>query len=170
MPWQWLRNGHVEIATVESLTGVLLPSMLDALYMRYPRITIGVITLGSQTVPDAIIRAQRISEWPLVYTISQTFRGWASGIRLGANMALSHPLACRTEVSFATCAEHRLILAKPDLSVHQLLSSLLQKTALSHTLALETNFMELARKLAKRGAGLAFQTLIGVDADLAPEP
>ena len=61
--------------------------------MRYPRITIGVITLGSQTVPDAIIRAQRISEWPLVYTISQTFRGMGIGHSVGRKHG-TQPSAC----------------------------------------------------------------------------
>jgi DNA-binding transcriptional LysR family regulator len=163
-----IRTGHVEIATVEGLTSDLLPCVLDALYARYPRVTVGVMTLGSQAVPEAIISGA--VDIGLAFGLQrhpdlQQMR--VGHFHVGAIMAPDHPLASRTEVSFATCAEHRLILAKPDLSIHHLLSTLIRKTALPHKPALETSSLELARQLARRGAGIAFQTRIGIEADLA---
>jgi DNA-binding transcriptional LysR family regulator len=163
-----LRTGHVEIAAVEGLTADLLPSVLDILYMRYPRVTVGIITLGSQAVPEAIISGA--ADIGLAFALQRhpDLQQMSIGhFQLGAILAPDHPLASRTEVSFATCAEHRLIVAKPNLSIHHQISALRQKTALHQKPYLETGSLELARQLARRGAGIAFQTRIGIEDDLA---
>ncbi|TWI56495.1 DNA-binding transcriptional LysR family regulator [Pseudomonas duriflava] len=163
-----LRTGHVEIATVEGLTADLLPSVLEALYIRYPRVTVGVVTLGSQAVPEAVLSGA--ADIGLAFALQRhaDLQQMSVGhFRLGALVAPTHPLATRTEVSFATCAEYPLILAKPTLSIHQQLLPLLSRTILQRKPALETSSLELSRQLAKRGVGVAFQTRIGIEADLA---
>jgi len=165
---QGLRTGHVEIATVSGVTVDLLPSVLERMSARYPHITVGVTSLGSQGIPDAVTSGQ--ADIGIAFALRRTADLQQLGVghfRLGAIVAEDHPLAERQEVSFSTCAEHRLILAKSDLSIHHLLAPVIARTRSSHKAALETSSVELAAQMAKRGAGVAFQTRIGIEAELA---
>lgn len=165
---QGLRTGHVEIATVSGVTVDLLPSVLERMSARYPHITVGVTSLGSQGIPQAVTSGQ--ADIGIAFALRRTADLQQLGVghfRLGAIVAADHPLAERQEVSFATCAEHRLILAKADLSIHHLLAPVIARTRSSHKAALETGSVDLAVQMAKRGAGVAFQTRIGIEAELA---
>jgi len=165
---QGLRTGHVEIATVSGVTTDLLPGVLEQLRERYPRVTVGVTSLGSQAIPEAVISGQ--ADIGLAFALPRTADLQQLGVghfRLGAIVPPLHPLAERAEVSFATCAEYPLILAKSDLSIHHLLAPLLARTRPRHKAPLETSSVELALQMAKRGAGVAFQTRIGIEAELA---
>lgn len=165
---QGLRTGHVEIATVSGVTVDLLPSVLENMTARYPHITVGVTSLGSQAIPEAVTSGQ--ADIGIAFALRRTADLQQLGVghfRLGAIVSADHPLAGRREVSFATCAEHRLILAKSDLSIHHLLAPVLARTRSPQKAALETSSVELAAQMAKRGAGIAFQTRIGIEAELS---
>lgn len=163
-----LRTGHVEIATVSGVTTDLLPCVLQRMTERYPRVTVGVFALGSQAIPEAVTSGQ--ADIGLAFALRRTADLQQLGVghfRLGAIVAPDHPLAARGEVSFATCAEHQLILAKSDLSIHHLLAPVVARTRPRHKPALETSSVELAAQMVKRGAGVAFQTRIGIETELA---
>jgi len=165
---QGLRTGHVEIATVSGVTVDLLPSVLEGMTARYPHITVGVTSLGSQAIPEAVTSGQ--ADIGIAFALRRTADFQQLGVghfRLGAIVPADHPLAGRREVSFSTCAEHRLILAKSDLSIHHLLAPVLARTRSPQKAALETSSVELAAQMAKRGAGIAFQTRIGIEAELS---
>ncbi|MDX2352625.1 LysR family transcriptional regulator [Stutzerimonas xanthomarina] len=165
---QGLRTGHVEIATVSGVTVDLLPSVLESMTARYPHITVGVTSLGSQAIPEAVVSGQ--ADIGIAFALRRTADLQQLGVghfRLGAIVPAGHPLADRHEVSFSTCAEHRLILAKSDLSIHHLLAPVLARTRSPQKAALETSSVELAAQMAKRGAGIAFQTRIGIEAELS---
>jgi DNA-binding transcriptional LysR family regulator len=165
---QGLRTGHVEIATVSGVTVDLLPSVLESMTVRYPHITVGVTSLGSQAIPNAVTSGQ--ADIGIAFALRRTADLQQLGVghfRLGAIIPADHPLAGRREVSFSTCAEHRLILAKSDLSIHHLLAPVIARTRTPHKAALETSSVELAAQMAKRGAGIAFQTRIGIETELA---
>ncbi|WP_282340823.1 MULTISPECIES: LysR family transcriptional regulator [Pseudomonas] len=163
---QGLRTGHVEIATVEGPTVDLLPNLLMRLRERYPRVTVGVTTLGSTAIPEAVISGA--ADIGLAFALPRTtdLNQMAVGhFRLGALVDAAHPLAGRKDVSFATCAEHTLILAKSELSIHHLLKPILARHAQRLRPVIESNSVELSRQLVRRGMGVAFQTRIGVEAD-----
>lgn len=160
-----LQSGHVEIATVEGATVELLPVVLKRMRELYPRVTIGVTVQGSQSIPEAL--SQGRADLGLAFAVPRTvaIRQVCVGhFCLGALVAPGHPLAERQSVNFATCAEHGLILAKSELSIHHLLAPLY--THLSKP-ALQSNSMELARQMSRHALGVAFQTRIGIEADLA---
>ncbi|MGA4632415.1 LysR family transcriptional regulator [Pseudomonas solani] len=164
---QGLRTGHVEIATVEGVTIDLLPRVLKAMHERYPRVTIGVTAMGSQAIPEAVLSGAADLGLAFFLPRSAELQQLSVGhFRLGAIVPRGHALASLHEVSFATCAEHGLILAKQELSIHHLLGPLQKRLNLPGKPALESSSVELARQLVKRGMGVAFQTRIGIEADL----
>jgi DNA-binding transcriptional LysR family regulator len=162
---QGLRTGHVEIATVEGPTVDVLPNLLMVLRERYPRVTVGVTTLGSPAIPEAVTSGA--ADIGLAFALPRTaeLSQLAVGhFRLGAIVAPGHPLADRRDVSFATCAEHTLILAKRELSIHHLLAPILARHSRLRP-PIESSSVELSRQLALRGMGVAFQTRIGIETD-----
>ncbi|MFJ3119286.1 LysR family transcriptional regulator [Pseudomonas protegens] len=162
-----LKSGHVEIATAEGATVDLLPSVLKRMRDHYPQVTIGVTVQGSQSIPQALINSR--ADLGLAFAVPRAaeIRQLSVGhFRLGALVSPDHPLAERGSVNFATCAEHGLILAKSELSIHHLLAPLHKRLGLLDKPPLQSNSMELARQMARYNMGVAFQTRVGVEADL----
>ncbi|URN90452.1 MAG: LysR family transcriptional regulator [Pseudomonas protegens] len=162
-----LKSGHVEIATAEGATVDLLPSVLKRMRDHYPQVTIGVTVQGSQSIPQALNNSR--ADLGLAFAVPRAaeIRQLSVGhFRLGALVSPDHPLAERGSVNFATCAEHGLILAKSELSIHHLLAPLHKRLGLLDKPPLQSNSMELARQMARHNMGVAFQTRVGVEADL----
>ncbi|MCK9816755.1 LysR substrate-binding domain-containing protein [Pseudomonas sp. MAFF 302046] len=165
---QGLKSGHVEIAAVEGATVDLLPSVLKRMRDLYPHVTIGVTVQGSQSIPESLTNSR--ADLGLAFALPRAveIRQLSVGhFCLGALVSPDHPLAQRGSVSFATCAEHGLILAKSELSIHHLLAPLHPRSSLVGKPPLQSNSLELARQMARHNMGVAFQTRIGVESDLA---
>lgn len=162
-----VQTGHVEIATVEGAAVELLPAALKRMRQRYPKVTIGVTVQGSQSIPAAVINGQ--ADVGLAFALprsSEITQLCVGHFRLGALMTPEHPLAGEACVSYGQCCEHGVIQAKSELSVHHLIAPLHARAAGNKPL-LQSNSMELARQLARQQLGIAFQTRIGIEADLA---
>lgn len=162
-----VQTGHVEIATVEGAAVELLPAALRRMRERYPKVTIGVTVQGSQSIPGAVINGQ--ADLGLAFALprsSEITQLCVGHFRLGALMTPEHPLAGETRVSYGQCCEHGVIQAKSELSVHHLIAPLHKRTAAASKPLLHSNSMELARQLARQQLGIAFQTRIGIEADL----
>jgi len=162
-----VQTGHVEIATVEGAAVELLPAALRRMRERYPKVTIGVTVQGSQSIPGSVINGQ--ADLGLAFALarsSEITQLCVGHFRLGALMTPDHPLAAETRVSYGQCCEHGVIQAKSELSVHHLIAPLHKRAAAIKPL-LQSNSMELARQLARQQLGIAFQTRIGIEADLA---
>jgi DNA-binding transcriptional LysR family regulator len=162
-----VQTGHVEIATVEGAAVELLPAALKRMRERYPKVTIGVTVQGSQSIPSAVVNGQ--ADLGLAFALprsSEITQLCVGHFRLGALMTPSHVLAGESHVSYAQCCEHGVIQAKSELSVHHLIAPLHKRAAPNKAL-LHSNSMELARQLARQQLGIAFQTRIGIEADLA---
>tara|TARA_A100001391_G_scaffold146973_1_gene104463 strand:- start:37933 stop:38880 length:948 start_codon:yes stop_codon:yes gene_type:complete len=162
-----LRTGHVEVATVEGVTSDLLPTVIGRLRQDYPNITIGIATLGSQAIPETVTSGA--ADLGLAFALPRTAelrQLYLARFRLGAVVAPDHPLARRAEVSLATCMAYPLVLAKQDLSVHHLMRPAMERAGAENRGVVRSGSVELSKELARRGIGIAFQTRIGLEADL----
>ncbi|NVZ68419.1 LysR family transcriptional regulator [Pseudomonas costantinii] len=163
-----VQTGHVEIATVEGAAVELLPAALKRMRQRYPKVTIGVTVQGSQSIPGAVINGQADVGLAFALPRSNEITQLCVGhFRLGALMTPEHPLARETHVSYGQCCEYGVIQAKSELSVHHLIAPLHKRTTAASKPLLHSNSMELARQLVRQQLGIAFQTRIGIEADLA---
>ena len=84
---------------------------------------------------------------------------------LGAIMAPDHPLAGAKKLSLAECAIHPLAWPSPGLSLRAILDSIPQARKVRP--AFECNSLRLMASLAARGSCIAFQTVIGIERELA---
>lgn len=163
-----LRRGELSIASVEGLNVSLLPTVLQHMLTRYPMLRITVRSTGSNEAAQAV--ASGDADVALGYGVSRSehLQQYAVGrFALGIIVPPEHPLASQSSVSFAECASYPLILPGPELSIRQHLQPLILNHKKPLTVLLESASVELAKRLAMRGMGIAFQTRIGIEDELA---
>ncbi|WP_312478179.1 LysR family transcriptional regulator [Stutzerimonas nitrititolerans] len=163
-----LRRGELSIVSVEGLNSSFLPTVLQQLLTRYPMLRVSVRSAGSAEAACAV--ADGDADVALGYAVerSESLRQYAVGrFLLGAIMPPEHPLAAQASVSFAECARYPLILPGPELSIRRHLQPFLLNPKKPLTVLLESASVDLAKRLAMRGMGLAFQTRLGIEEELA---
>ncbi|WP_153099919.1 LysR family transcriptional regulator [Paraburkholderia hayleyella] len=160
---QGVERGEIRVAAAESLNADFLPAVLEDMLRRYPKVRLHTFMQGSESI------AQQVSSGEVDVGVAFAMRDSpdltcvGGGIfRLCAIMAPDHPLAAREEVSFADCAAFPLVMTNPDFAVHSLLLLLLQNAAKPVQPVVYAGAIELMRQLAMRGAGIGFQTRIGL--------
>ncbi|MEP3349381.1 MAG: LysR family transcriptional regulator [Marinomonas sp.] len=161
-----IQKGHIEIATVEGPSIELIPRLIKNFREQFPNISVGVHVIGSSKMPELLINGD--VDIGLAFDISHLRdlnQLWVKNYALGAVVAKDHPLANKPEISLEECSDYPLILSKKGLSTHKHLSSFINLIGPSHQV-IETNSVELSRKLAMSGMGIAFQTIIGIEEDL----
>ena len=161
-----LTRGLLRIATVESVSAAVLPDMLEHFIRSYPGIQVSVTVAGSEAVTQLV----REHQAELGFTFNpSTLDGLevlaSRDLDLGAIMAPDHPLAKAKRLSLADCAEHPLAWPSPGLSLRAILDSIPAARKLRP--AFECNSLRLMASLTRRGSCIAFQTVIGIERELA---
>lgn len=163
-----IRRGSISIVSVEGLNVDLLPACLEKMMTRYPTIRIHVRSAGSAQTAAAVVAGDADIAIGFSLERTESLRQCAVGrFGLGAIVRTDHPLAKSAQVSFAECARYPLILAAPELSIHGQMKPLIANHKRALTVLLETGSVELAKSLVSRGVGVAFQTRLGLERDLA---
>ncbi|MBD8094597.1 LysR family transcriptional regulator [Pseudomonas fluorescens] len=163
-----LRRGELSVVSVEGLNVALLPDVLQQMLTRYPRLRITVRSTGSNEAAKAV--ADGDADVALGYNISRNeqLQQYSVGrFALGIIVTPDHPLASQATVKFAECTSYPLILPGPELSIRTQLQPLILNSKKPLTVLLESASVELAKRFAIRGMGLAFQTRIGIEEELA---
>lgn len=162
-----IRRGEIKVISVEGLNANLLPAVLERMLTRYPTIKITVRSAGSAQTAQAVIDGDADVAIGFSLERSEALRQCAVGrFALGAIVPPTHPLAPLPQVSFAECARYPLILAGPELSIHTAMKSLIAHHKRPLTVLLESASIELAKTLAIRGLGVAFQTRVGIEREV----
>jgi DNA-binding transcriptional LysR family regulator len=162
-----LRTGTLDIASVAAMTPAVLPNVLQRMKTLYPGVTINVRIADS--VESARLVADGDADLGLAFVRqkSPALRQCAVGtFALGAVMPPDHPLASRTDVTFAECARFPLVMPNAELSFHADMAALAGRQKRLE-IVLETGSLDLMRGLALRGLGIAFLNRFGVERELA---
>lgn len=161
-----LKRGLLRIATVESVSVSMLPDMLLEFARSYPGIEVAVTVAGSEAVTGLV----RDHHADLGFTFNPSslegLEALASrDLRLGAVLSPAHPLARAGKLSLVECADHPLAWPSQGLSLRAVLDS--APAARKIRPAFECNSLRLMASLARRGSCIAFQTVIGIEQELA---
>ncbi|MCC8392336.1 LysR family transcriptional regulator [Paraburkholderia sp. MMS20-SJTR3] len=163
-----IRRGEISVVTVEGLNTSLLPDVVERMLTRYPGIRFHVHTAGSAAIRRMILDGD--ADLGLAFSLPHTgdLQQLAVGrFQLGAIVAAGHPLAPEASVTFAQCARFPLLLGSARLSIGGLLEPLIRRYAKPLDTVLESDSIELMRRLAARGHGVGFQTRLGLENDFA---
>lgn len=161
-----LQRGLLRIATVESVSVTILPDMLLRFASAHPGIEVAVTVAGSEAV-TALVRDHQAD---LGFTFNPssldglvTLASW--DLHLGAVMSPRHALAKAGKLALADCMGHPLAWPSRGLSLRTILDSMPAARKLRP--AFECNSLRLMASLARRGSCIAFQTVIGIEQELA---
>ena len=161
-----LTRGLLRIATVESVSASVLPDMLEHFMRSYPGIQVSVTVAGSEAVTQMVREHQAELGFTFNPSSLDGLEALASrDLDLGAIMSPGHPLAKAKMLSLAECAEHPLAWPSPGLSLRAILDTIPAARKLRP--AFECNSLRLMASLSRRGSCIAFQTVIGIERELA---
>lgn len=162
-----VRRGEVSVVAVEGVTSDLLPDVLAHMHERYPGVHVETRTMGSSSMTASVTSGD--ADVALGYSLpaDPQLQCLAMGrFGIGAVVAPDHPLAGEGPLAFKECLPFRLILSEPELSLYHLMQPLLQRYRDQFEVFTTTNSIELAKRLAERNLGIAFQTCIGLEREL----
>jgi DNA-binding transcriptional LysR family regulator len=162
-----VRRGKVTLITVEGVNSDFLPAVIGRMLQLYPMVEIEATTAGSIAIPPVILSGD--ADIGLAFSLprNENLQQRAVGrFRIGAVVQPDHPLAKERRVTFAACARYPLILAAPPLSIHASMEPLLRRHKAPIKTVVQSTSVELMKSLALRGLGVAFQTRVGLEAEL----
>lgn len=162
-----LTRGRIKVATVESISVGVLPDLLAAFWQKLPDIEISVTVTGA----EAVTRQVQEGHADIGFTFNP--RGmegvtvvYERSFSIGALMAPTHPLAKRKTVSVKDCMEYPLALPARGLSLRAALERVLARNVAGKPPRLLSNSLRLTATLSRAGQCIAFQTSVGIDAEL----
>jgi DNA-binding transcriptional LysR family regulator len=163
-----LRRGSVAIATVEGAAVDLLPRVVTALRSSHPHLSFDCRVAGS----DDAMKLLQAGEADIAVTFhpepaARIRHLIAVPLPMGAIVAPEHALAARSRIRLQDLVDMPLVL--PDASVHTraVLDRLLHKSSLDLRPFATSTSLEFMRAIARLGAGIAFQTPVGLERELA---
>ena len=161
-----LKRGLLRLATVESVSVSILPDMLLDFARHYPGIEVSVTVAGSEAVAALVRDHQADLGFTFNPSSMEGLEALASrDLHVGAVLAPGHPLAAAPKLSLADCAAYPLAWPARGLSLRAVLDAVPAARGLRP--AFECNSLRLMASLARRGSCIAFQTVIGIEQELA---
>lgn len=163
-----VKTGRLEVIAAESLTADFLPNVIGELLKNHDGVRVKVLIEGSLSVPAAIINGD--VDVGIAFSIPRNpeLRQLAMGkFCLGAVVTPGHPLAGRSRVKIADCADYPLILSDDQLSIHTLMHPIIVHARRTIAPAIEANSIELMKNLSERSLGIAFMSRVGLERAIA---
>jgi DNA-binding transcriptional LysR family regulator len=161
-----LTRGEVTVATMASIAAGVLPGVIRTFRETHPRIVVKVLVLPVDQIAAALLAgeadlalAYRLPPDPRMRCIAEFEH------RLGAVMAPDHPLNGRYQVRMADCLAYPLVVADRSMTLRDVLE-LLVPEGTSFTPVVETNSIELMKRLAQTAPHITFVNLSDVGEEI----
>lgn len=163
-----LKRGSVTIAVAESPSRSFLPELMAQFWKKYPDITAEITVMGSRQAFDSV--AEGGFDLALAFDDNRARkiagRVASANLQLGAVLRPDHPFARKREVRMQDFANERVLLSDPSLTLSQSIEKSIRKAFSDDSPRLRTNAIGLMTAMSIRGAGVAFQTRVGIEAEL----
>jgi DNA-binding transcriptional LysR family regulator len=164
-----LKRGHVTIAVAESPSRSLLPEFMAQFWEKYPEISAEISIMGSQQAFDAVAEGE--FDLALAFDDSKSRkpagRLASASLPLGAVVHPDHPLAARREVRMRDFVGERVLLSDSSLTLALSIEKAMRHAFTEISPRLRTNSIALMTAMSIRGCGVAFQTRVGIETELA---
>lgn len=161
-----LSRGEVTIATMATLASGRLADVVASFREAHPLVHVRV-TVGDRAGVTEMVATGR-ADFALAYNLPSDRRLQRVAEfqhRLGAVVAKEHPLALRKSVRVADCLIYPLVLPDASSSLRDLVDKLAPANA-DVVPAVETNSMELMKRLVRQSQHVTFLNRVDVDQEL----
>jgi DNA-binding transcriptional LysR family regulator len=164
-----LRRGIVNIAVVESVARGLLPEILAGFWLQFPEIVVEIRIMGSRQAFEAVLVGE--SDLALAFDDRESKNGLSqlAGISLdmGVLVPPNHPLGKRREVRMRDLVNERVLMSDCSLTLAASIEEAMQHAFATISPRSRTNSISVMTELTLHGCGIAFQTRVGVEKELA---
>ncbi len=158
-----LKTGTVRVASVESVGISFLPQLVADFRQRYPRLHLDVSVVTSTDVIARLADERADIGFGFVAKPSAQIEvAVRRDVRIGVVMRPDHPLASEPELTLAACIAHPLAVAKPEISIRDVIEPFLQQSALVPPPLVEVDSIRMLVELALIGGYASVMTPIGV--------
>lgn len=162
-----LKTGTVRIATVESIGLSFLPQLIADFRRRYPRLHLDVSMVTSADVIARLADERTDIGFGFVARHSaQVEVAVRRDVRIGVVMRPDHPLAEASNLTLAACIAHPMAVAKPEISIRDVIEPFLQQSALILPPLVEVDSIRMLVELALIGGYASIMTPIGVQNEI----
>jgi DNA-binding transcriptional LysR family regulator len=161
-----LRRGDVTIVTTTGIAGGFLAGVIERFTTAHQGIKVRVLTLPRDSTIAAVVGGE--ADIALAYNLPNNPRLstlMRFDFRLGAVMAPDHPLARRVTLRLAECFEYPMVIADATMSIRDVLESV-AGFDVELGLAIETNSIELMKRLARTVPNITFLNPVDIAEEL----
>lgn len=158
---------RITIAGQESVIARLLPPVLISLHSGYPDIATSFKAASGLQLNEMLQTG--VADIALAFDqqpASGIVRFAERSLPVGAIVTADHPLAGRSQVALAECAEYPLILPDRSWPLRQLLDREIRTAGLSPQIKTSSNSVEFLRSMLDLHLGIGFQTIVGLEAEI----
>ncbi|WP_092585611.1 LysR family transcriptional regulator [Rhizobium mongolense] len=162
-----LNRGEVVLATMATLAAGRIAEIVAAYREKHPQVSLRIMVGDRTTVAEMVALGQ--ADLAIAYNLPDDTRlQRAAEFRhaLGAVVAPAHPLANRKTVRMSDCLLYPLVLADRSLSLREVVEATVPARA-SLVPVVETNSMELMKRLARTAPHITFLNRLDVDREMA---
>ena len=162
-----LKSGSVRIAAAESVGLSFLPRLISDFGGRYPRLNLDVSVISSAEVIERLVDERVDIGFGFVAKpprqIDIAFR---RDVPIGVVMAPGHPLAGVRDLTMRQCIEHPLAVAKPEISIREVIEPFLRSSATILPPLVEVDSIRMLVELALGGHYASVMTPIGAQNEI----
>ena len=163
-----LHRGTVTVAAVESVARGLLPTVLAAFWERHPGVAVDLKVVGSDAAQALLAEGECEIALGVDLRPPRGARRLAGVlVPLGAAMRPGHPLAARPALRLFDLAGEAVILSDASLTLGSAIADALADASAGPGRRVTTNSIGTMVALALAGAGLALQTRLGLETEIA---
>lgn len=165
---QGLRRGSVTIASVESVSESLLPSLIGQFRKQYPGIHVSVMVTSSEEAAKLVETAVA----DVGFTFDPPDRAaltvsYSHDLVIGALFKPGHELEAIEPLRLADCLKYPVALPAKGMSLRTRLDAALSQSTRPLRTFVEANSLRFMRALARDGNVVGFQTQVGCEDDVA---
>jgi DNA-binding transcriptional LysR family regulator len=158
-----LRRGEVTIATMGGLAASLLTPLVVEFRRNHPGVKIQVRVLSSGEIINAVSSGEADLGFAFDLPRDPVLQSVATlDCRIGAVVPPGHPLADQLAVTIGTCLDYPLLLAGAGMTLRSVLDDAFARSGIAVEPILESNSIEMLKRAATLGLGVAFLNVIDV--------
>lgn len=162
-----LRSGAVRIAAAESVGLSFLPRLITDFGKRYPRLNIDVSVISSAEVIERLLDERiDIGFGFIAKPPRQIDIAFRRDVPIGVVMTPDHPLAAQRKLTMQQCLEHPLAVAKPEISIREVIEPFLRQSATILPPLVEVDSIRMLVELALGGHYASIMTPIGAQGEV----
>ena len=162
-----LRSGHVKIVAVQAAATEFLPKALSSLVERYPRVTFECDFMGSANVMPQLTAGNADIGIAFHASANRKVRNLISvPMAFGIIAAPTHPLARLKVVRLHDLEDQPIILPDSSVSFRIVVDRMLEGRSFQFRNTVTASDPNFIAAMVRFGAGVAFQTPVGVEPQL----